>query len=239
VRRRAAPLLLLLLAGCGEEPAPRPLLPPADEFRAEVLAVLATYPMDGTHGYWWPKEGEWKGTTRTLRYEGETIAEGDPEGRCHCCGLTFEVFFRAWETWCRKEGLPFRILDLDAEGVRRLQAKWFGSPEDPTCSRGAILEFGLGREVPPEEALPGDFVQFWRRNGTGHSAVFLGWVREEGRPVALRYWSTQSSTSGISPREEPLSSLDRLWCTEPGSNAPELSASGGSEAEAGQGVEGP
>ena len=48
-----------------------------------------------------------------------------------------------------------------------------------------------------ESARAGDFVQLWRRSGSGHSVVFLSWVRKGGKIVGLRYWSTQPSTNGI------------------------------------------
>ena len=96
-----------------------------------------------------------------------------------------------------------RILDLDADGVRRLQTQWFGSPEDRSCLHTAIVGNGLGRRIDRiEDAGPGDFVQLWRTNGTGHSAVFLEAVREEGRVVGLRYWSSQGSTNGVARNVE-------------------------------------
>ncbi|MFV1958268.1 MAG: hypothetical protein ACC662_02520 [Planctomycetota bacterium] len=201
-------LLLLLQAAGGhgtkdegaEEP---PRLPAPGTFNAHVLAVLATYATDGAHGYHWPRRGAWLGFTRTLRYDGRVLGEGDPQGRCHCSGLTFEVFFRAWERWCRSVGRPFRIADLDFEGVRRLQQQWFGTSGDRATLATALVGNGLGVRIERrEDARPGDFVQLWRHSGSGHSCVFLGWVREGARVVGLRYWSTQSSTNGIGAREE-------------------------------------
>ena len=231
-RRRLPAALLLLLAllvgvACDEKAAedggPAAKDPPEEGFtlpawgalNADVVKVLATYPKDGTHRYHWPKEGPWLGLTRTLVYDGETVGAGDPEGRCYCCGLTFEVFFRAWERWCRREERPFVIGNLDVAGVKRLVRAWFGSNGDRTTVLGALEGFGLGARVEDWEAAePGDFVQLWRHSGSGHSCVFLAWLRdEEGRIQGLRYWSTQSSTNGIGIREERFgeegASLDR------------------------------
>ena len=44
---------------------------------------------------------------------------------------------------------------------------------------------------------PGDFVQLWRHDGSGHSVIFLDWVRDGEALVGLRYWSTQTTTNGI------------------------------------------
>jgi hypothetical protein len=219
VTRLAAAVPLLLLAACADRaPTTSSALPDEAAFARHVLAVVESYPTDGTHRYWWPTEGAWRGNARTLRYEESVVAEGDPEGRCHCCGLTFEVFLQAWQRWAKETGRPERILDLDVEGVRRLQTQWFGSPQDRSCLHTAIVGNGLGRRIERlDDARPGDFVQLWRTNGTGHSAVFLEAVREDGRIVGLRYWSTQGSTNGVARHVERFADAggtvtrDELW----------------------------
>jgi hypothetical protein len=181
-------------------------VPALGELNPLVLEVLGRYPTDGTHPYWWPRGEEakgWKGCTRDLEYRGEVFASGDPEGRAYCCGLTFEVFLEAWRLWCHRNGRPWRIGDLDVDGVRRLQREWFGSASDKTCLRTALVDNELGVRIEKfADARPGDFVQLWRKNGSGHSVVFLDWVREDDEIVGLRYWSTQPSTRGIGERVE-------------------------------------
>lgn len=198
--------LLLLLAACPDEKA-RTLrsVPTEDAFQKHVLAVIEIYPTDGTHGYHWPRPdtGAWLGNTRRLEYAGVVLSEADPKGRCHCSGLTFEVFLGAWARWCKASSRPFRILDLDADGVRRLQRQWFGTSGDRKTLFTAVTKTGLGRRITDwEDARPGDFVQLWRHSGSGHSCVFRAWVREEEKIVGLRYWSTQKSTNGIGERAE-------------------------------------
>ena len=49
-----------------------------------------------------------------------------------------------------------------------------------------------------EEVRPGDFLQFWRNSGSGHSSVFIDWERDAtGTIEGVWYWSTQGSTDGI------------------------------------------
>ncbi|MFM8980163.1 MAG: hypothetical protein ACKOSS_06850, partial [Planctomycetia bacterium] len=204
--RWLACLLLLALAGCR---APRVGPAPDEALNPWVLAVLRSYPTDGTHRYHWPKDepgrpAPWRGNARTLYLEGEVLSAGDPEGRCHCSGLTFEVFVQAWQAREREAGRPARVGRLDLAGLRHLQQQWFGSPEDLSTLRTALVENGLGVEVHDlEQARPGDFVQLWRHGGSGHAAIFLAWERAaDGSRAGLRYWSTQRSTDGIGERVE-------------------------------------
>lgn len=208
--RWAALLAALFAVGAAAKDPPR--LPPAERFRALVLDVVKSYPTDGTHDYHWPKGSAWAGTTRTLTYEGKAVADGDPEGRCYCCGLTFEVFFRAWERWCAEEKRPFRIGELSAEDLLRFRGLWYGTDGDRRLIQNALVTYGLGTAVERlDDARPGDFVQFWRHSGSGHSVVFLAWLRDgEGKIEGLRYWSSQKATNGIGEREERLSEKEGI-----------------------------
>jgi len=202
-----AAVLLAALAGhaaCSEDAeTPPPRLPKLGAFNEHVLSIVGTYPTDGTHGYHWPRRGSWLGFTRDMRYQGELLGGGDEKGRCHCSGLTLEVFLRAWARWSRATGGDGRILDLDLDDVRAFQRAWFGTSGDRATPHTALTEAGLGVRIADwEKARPGDFVQLWRHSGSGHSCIFQGWVRESGKIVGLRYWSTQSSTKGIGSRVE-------------------------------------
>ncbi|MBI3272981.1 MAG: hypothetical protein HYZ53_28590 [Planctomycetes bacterium] len=213
----AAAVFALVAAARTVAPAPpaQPAdgLPLEDVFTASVLSVVKAYPTDGTHGYYWPKGENWPGTTCDLDYLGVRVCEADPQKRCYCCGLTFEVFVQAWKSWCEARRAEFRMPGLDAKDLLALRGDWFGSTGDTQRTlQHAIVSRGLGRAIGrPDDARPGDFVQLWRRNGTGHSVVFLEWKRDaQGRARALRYWSTQKSTKGIGEREEPLTGKDGI-----------------------------
>jgi hypothetical protein len=189
-------LCFLILAGC----APAPPDGPAD-LNDVVLKVLRSYPADGSCGYYWPKNSPWEGTTRDLFYRGQKVATGDPQRRSYCCGLTWEVFLIAHQELGHES-----IGALTVDDIHELRRRWFG---DSTITRDrrrlvqdALVSLKLGRAVSSGEARPGDFVQFWRHNGSGHSAIFLEWVREDGRIVGLKYWSSQGSTKGIAENTE-------------------------------------
>lgn len=184
--------------------ASEPTLPDAAVFQQYVLRIIETYPTDGTHGYYWPKRGSWKGVTRDIAYNGETIADGDEQGRCHCSGITWEVFMRALEAYNQNESTP-ALTGWSRENVNRFQFLWFGSDGNKRCIQHAVEAFGIGQAIAHEDAQPGDFVQFWRGNGLGHSAVFIEWVRDaNGAITAMKYWSSQKKTNGIAYNVETV-----------------------------------
>lgn len=213
---RPLALALLLAFGigiaCAEETpgkspkkpaAKKPTLPALGDLNPFILEVMATYPTDGTHDYHWPKSGTWSGNCRTLHYDGKVLLQGDPKGRCYCCGLTFEVFLQAFEAWCKKVKRPYKLKDYDAKAVLKLKHDWFGSNGDRSTIHGAVTKRGLGVGIKDrKKARPGDFVQFWRHSGSGHSVVFKAWKKKGKQIIGLTYWSTQGSTDGIGQRTE-------------------------------------
>lgn len=170
----------------------------AEALNSDVLEYALRYPEGG--GYRWTAGNT--GVPRTLTHQGEPIlAEG--EGVI-CCGYTLAV---AWDA-AERRGL-FR--EKSIEQLRAFQKHWYGSVEsnrEELCVQAVEL-LGIGKEVPLEEARPGDFVQFWRTSGSGHSVVLLEAIREDGRVVALHYRSAQKSTDGIGDRTEYFADVDR------------------------------
>jgi hypothetical protein len=88
--------------------------------------------------------------------------------------------------------------------MRKFQKQWYGATEESREIQSALAveTLGIGKAIEPDEARPGDFLQFWRTNKFGHSVVFLGWIEEGGRRVGFRYRSSQGSTKGIGDRVE-------------------------------------
>lgn len=183
-------------------------VPARGALNAEILKTLRAYPTDGTHAYYWPKSGTWAGNTKDLSYQGAVFAKGDPEKRCYCCGITFEVFFDAWKAWCAAEKTEFRFPGIaDAAALKQFRKLWFGSDGDQSTMQHALIEAKLGVKIEKlEDAEAGDFVQFWRNSGSGHAVIFLGWERDKQSQAitALHYWSAQGSTKGIGERTEKI-----------------------------------
>jgi hypothetical protein len=177
--------------------------PAVSDFNALVMKYLETYPTDGTNGYYWPAGSDWMGTTRDIWYQDVLVAEGDPEGRCFCVGLTWEVYMRAWEEVDRTTGGDGDINGLSVDDLYTFRVDWFVRELDGAGPSVAMENYGVGEEITdPAKLLPGDFLQFWRHSGSGHNVIFVDWVKQGGEIVGVDYWSTQGSTDGVAYNTE-------------------------------------
>jgi len=156
---------------------------------ADVVATARAFPDGG--GY------EWKGSgvPEDVRFNNKIIlAKGKAT---YCSGFTFAVAIKA----ATERGL---LKGKTTEQVQSFQKEWYGATKatGETQSAYAIEKLGIGKPVAIKDAKPGDFLQLWRTNKSGHSVVFLDWVIDAGRPIGVKYRSTQKSTNGIGDRVE-------------------------------------
>ncbi len=177
------PILFLALAGCAREKA---------------LDAIVAFPDGG--GY----DKSWKGSgaPEEIVFKGKTILAKGANGT-YCCGFTFAVAMRT----AASRGL---LADKSVEQVQRFQREWYGATpasREKQCVL-AVQNLGIGREVPIEDARPGDFVQFWRASGSGHSVVLLRLIRRDGKLISIEYRSSQGSTNGIGNRVEHFADAD-------------------------------
>lgn len=118
----------------------------------------------------------------------------------YCSGFTFSV---AFETLKKLDLLP----DSIGPKLKRFQNVWYGIPKESIENQCvlALQEMQWGREIALGEAQEGDFVQFWRNNNTGHSVIFIDWVRDEAFNIkGITYLSSQKHTNGIGVRTESI-----------------------------------
>jgi len=156
---------------------------------ADVVKIANAYKDGG--GYKW----QGSGVPEDIRFDGaQILAKGEAT---YCSGFTFAVVMKAAE----ERGL---LRDKSVEQIRAFQKAWYGATKESgeTQCAFAVEELGIGKSVDPKKARAGDFLQLWRTNKSGHSVVFLGWVKERGRPIGIKYRSTQTSTDGIGDRIE-------------------------------------
>jgi hypothetical protein len=141
------------------------------------------------------------GCPEHLVYADDTILKKSASGT-YCSGYTFTVFFNTMKEHHRFEG-------KSSDELRKIQKDWYGITRDATETQCLFVleQQGWGRKIAFDEAQPGDFVQFWRNNQSGHSVIFLGWERDStGHIIAMKYRSSQLKTDGVGDRTELIGS---------------------------------
>lgn len=170
-------------------------LPPG--FNAHVIQAINDvwrYPRDGTAPYCWRKCPGTMGMLHDAWYMGEMLWEGS--GTCFCTGHTLEVFLDAVRRWRAAAGMddkkPFGGLTMESLHGGDFYQFWQGyGVSDEASSADALESADIGYNIYPDSwdtALPGDFVNLSRGDGTGHAVIFHSWLREKGRIVGLRYY---------------------------------------------------
>ncbi|MDR5658790.1 hypothetical protein RH915_04735 [Serpentinicella sp. ANB-PHB4] len=183
--------------------------------KVEVDQQLNTYVLreiekyNGSYPYLLNEDYDnYNGVTETIYFNNQKLLRAHPSGNraSHCSGITFEVFFNAMQARNKALGIPIE----DFNGMNRDQLfdfilHWYAAqgPKSQSNIVVAVEKYGVGLGVNRlEDARTGDFIDFSRENNTGHTAVFMDWVREGNKIVGFRYWSSQGTTNGISYNTE-------------------------------------
>jgi hypothetical protein len=91
----------------------------------------------------------------------------------------------------------FRMQEPDGsrrEDYIKFWGKWNA---DGWGTQYALVQYsGMGEEVTPERARPGDFANISWTSGLGHSVVFLGWFKKNNE-LGMVFWSSQKGTNGF------------------------------------------
>jgi hypothetical protein len=165
---------------------------------ADVVDVARSFPDGG--GY----DKAWKGTgvPEDVLFNKERILARDDQGS-YCCGYTFAVAMKV----ATERGL---LRGKSVEDIRKFQKQWYGATEESAETQCVLAAetLGIGKEVATQAAQPGDFLQLWRSNKSGHSVIFLDWVRRDGQPIGLKYRSSQGSTDGIADHVEYFAGVE-------------------------------
>jgi len=176
--------LLITAVSLAAGPATKPI---------DVEAVSRTFPDGGGYNLKWGGSG----TPEEIRFKDARILAKGTDGT-YCCGFTFAVVMKA----AGEAGL---LKDKSVEQIKRFQKQWYGAVTEPDTREKqcavALGNLGIGKQVMPDEAQSGDFLQFWRTK-SGHSVVFLKWVEQDGKRVGFTYRSSQGSTDGVGDKTE-------------------------------------
>jgi len=192
-------------------------------FRQRILEyVLGDSIPPGVGIYYWPRldstyveDGiRHLGTARNIDYLGARLSTVRENGGTHCVGITWQLGMSVLEEWATGQDSSGAIAGMTLDDMEEFIRRWFvkesgGGGLSPPEEEGAVYaleSFGLGRSVSFQEAKAGDFVQFWRLDGSGHSCVFLHWVYDaNGNIIGFHYWGSQPQTDGIGTDTEYFS----------------------------------
>jgi hypothetical protein len=179
--------LLPLASGCGPVPSANP--------NSDIVDVARSYGDGGGYNIKWAGSG----TPEEIRFKNERILDKGIDGT-YCCGYTFAVAVKVAE----QRGL---LAGKSAADIRTFQKQWYGVNDQSggTLCVYAVEQLGIGSSVEHDDAQPGDMVQFWRNNDSGHSVMFLSWAEENGQRIGFNYRSSQSATDGIGDHVEYFS----------------------------------
>jgi hypothetical protein len=134
-----------------------------------------------------------------LIHNSDTILKKSKTGS-YCSGFTFTVFFNIMQGQ--------KMFDkITGSELKKLQKHWYGIPTESfeTQCLYVLENQNWGRKISFEDAKPGDFVQFWRNNKSGHSVIFLDWEKDStGKITGIKYRSSQTKTNGIGDRSESI-----------------------------------
>ncbi|KAL9646460.1 hypothetical protein ABK040_006457 [Willaertia magna] len=130
-----------------------------------------------------------------------------------CCGVTFEVFYHIFQQYHNR----FNEFST-VEEILSIKRDWFceknGDDSYLTGCLKALKKRKLGIEIEGiENAKAGDFIQFWRKNGSGHSVIFIRLLDNERGEPCFEYWSSQRSKIGISYKYETIEDVKDFYIT--------------------------
>jgi hypothetical protein len=178
-----------------------------DGFNLAVLKaidIVQAHAMDGG-GYFTGMKA--KPTESPIGYEVKLFDKpllDPPRTTSYCSGSTYGVLIETLNLIFPDGGSkisPDRYESLriqEPDGSRREdQIKFWGKwNDDGWGTQYALVQYsGMGDEILPEHARPGDFANIAWTSGLGHSVVFLGWFKKDSQ-LGMVFWSSQKSTNG-------------------------------------------
>ena len=171
----------------------------------KAIDIVQAHAMDGG-GYFTGMKA--KPTESPIGYELKLFGKSllnPPRTTSYCSGSSYGVLIEALNLIFpdgaslipddRYESL--RMQEPDG-GRREDQIKFWGKwNDDGWGTHYALVQYsGMGEEIAPERARPGDFANISWTSGLGHSVVFLGWFKNNEQ-LGMVFWSSQKSTNGF------------------------------------------
>jgi hypothetical protein len=166
----------------------------------------------------YPAEGYGQSAyTHDLHY-GDTVVKASHPPETMCVAAVAEVIITALDLYMQETGDKTPLNYLPAIGWERLGLRdirshiWVDARLKSNGTADALSTFGIGRHAPFKELTPGSFINLNRDNGSGHAVIFLGFIDDHGKDIAMygpsvagfKYFSSQgkhgASGSGLGYR---------------------------------------
>lgn len=203
---------LLLLSNCSNRTLKKETV--QYPFQEKILEYVLedSIPQNGGYIYYWApdsKDTTHLGTATNIDYLGTRLSVVRENRGIHCVGISWQVCMTVLQDWTKGQNSNGAILNMSVEDMKEFVDKWFVKLEnieglaslsvpEEMGSVYALTSYNLGEKIAFENAKAGDFVQYWRKDNTGHSCIFLNWVRDETENIfGFRYWGAQPQTDGI------------------------------------------
>ncbi|MBI9070375.1 MAG: hypothetical protein JEY94_02185 [Melioribacteraceae bacterium] len=142
-----------------------------------------------------------------------------PRTTSYCSGSSYSAFVEAlnlifknkFQNLSDDRYEALRMQELD--GSRRNDGiKYWGKWNDNGYGNHfALVQYsGMGKQIKPINARPGDFLNISWKSGNGHSVIFLGWCIDKDGDKCLAYWSSQKGTDGLGDQVVKLSRIEEV-----------------------------
>lgn len=215
-------LILFLGLNCANKTMLKRETAPSFSFQKQVLqTILGEQQLRQEDDvYYWPKatdpeavDSTHLGTTVNIDYLGERLSSVRENRGTHCVGMSWQVCMSVLQEWAHTQNDTGKIPGMAVSDIKDFVDKWFvklnGAPLAAPHEMGAVYalsSYKLGEKIPFEKAQAGDFVQFWRKDNSGHSCIFLHWVYDkQGDIIGFKYWGSQPTTDGVGTGTEYFS----------------------------------
>ena len=96
-------------------------------------------------------------------------------------------------------GAASEVIELVRQAAPWMHVEHIGSTAVPGCAGKGIVDLmALYPAGKLEDARAGDFLDFSRNNKTGHSVIFVDWVKDDsGKITGFKYFSSNSKGVGF------------------------------------------
>lgn len=114
------------------------------------------------------------GTRRDVFYLGKLRFQTTNSNELHCIGYLLDLYIESCERYANKHFKSdlYKIKGMRGADFNQFQQDFFGASGNRKTFVNALTPFA-GDEIDLQNALPGDFVQYWRNEDSGHAGVYL------------------------------------------------------------------